>query len=236
MNNKPFKRAERLEIIYNNKQWNLLNEFRLKSIGIMEKLNSFHIKSIVHGSIARGDISKTSDIDIFLPVPPSSFFLENILERNNLKIYSRRIVQATPSYALKGYIELDPYCSLSFPLVKLRDVEKNFYTFGGKISISDIKKGKRVLGINKRLMLIEPTIKGHVESTVIGREKEISHLMRLSINTIKNRVNALLRRDKIGRTGVFIERELNDNETFEQILKKLSDNNPAVRRRINFFQ
>ena len=127
MNNKPFKRAERLEKIYDNKHWELLREIRLKSIDIMEKLNSFHIKSVVHGSIARGDVSKTSDIDIYLSVPPSSFLLENILERNNLKIYSRKIIQATPSYALKGYIELDPYCSLSFPLVKLRDIEKNIF-------------------------------------------------------------------------------------------------------------
>jgi predicted nucleotidyltransferase len=47
-----------------------------------------------------------------------------------------------------------------------------------------------------------------------------------------DRVHALLRRDEVGRTGVFIERELAEDETFEQALKKLADENPAVRRRL----
>jgi predicted nucleotidyltransferase len=40
----------------------------------------------------------------------------------------------------------------------------------------------------------------------------------------------------VGRTGVFIEKELAPDETFEQAMKKLADQNPAVRRRIKFYQ
>jgi len=48
---------------------------------------------------------------------------------------------------------------------------------------------------------------------------------------VLDRVHALLRRDEIGRTGVFIQKELAPDETFEQAMKKLADQNPAVRRR-----
>ena len=223
MNKKPLKRAEQLEIVYNHKHWIILKELRLKTIKIMEKLSSHYLKAIVHGSVTRGDVSKTSDIDIFFPDPPSSFLIEMILEQNNLSSYRRTIIQATPIYALKGYIELDENCSLSFPLVKLRQIEKDFYKFGGQMTLSEIKKDTRVSGIDNRLMLIEPTTEGHIESSIIGREKEVSHLLRVSINTIFDHVRTLLRRDKLASTGVFIERELASDETFEQAIKKLAD-------------
>jgi predicted nucleotidyltransferase len=233
---KPVKRAERLEIVYDKKRWKLLKQLRKKSIQIMETLDKCHLRSIVHGSIARGDVSETSDIDVFLPDPPSSFVIETALERSGFRVYQRTIVQATPLYALKGYIVLDSQTSLSFPLVKLRPVEKDFYRFGGEASLSILRDYKRVPGVDKRLMLIEPTEEGHVESTVVGREEDAANLLGVSLNTVLDRVRALLRRDEVGRTGVFIERELVSDETFEQAMKKLADQNPAVRRRIKFYQ
>ena len=230
------KRAERIEIVYDKRQWKLLKQLREKTIQIMETLDNCHLRSIVHGSIARGDVSEKSDIDVFLPEPPSSFIIETALERSGFPVYQRTIVQATPIYALKGYIGLDQQSSLSFPLVKLRPVEKDFYRFGGEASLSILREEKRVVGVDKRLMLIEPTEKGHVESAVVGREEEVATLLGVSINTVLDRVHALLRRDEVGRTGVFIERELASNETFEQAMKKLADQNPAVRRRIKFYQ
>jgi predicted nucleotidyltransferase len=41
-----------------------------------------------------------------------------------------------------------------------------------------------------------------------------------------------MKRDSVGRTGVFVKRELLQDETFELALKKLADLNPAVRRRM----
>ncbi len=230
------RRAERLEIIYDKIHWKLLKELREKTIQTMETLDTCHLRSIVHGSIARGDVSETSDIDVFLPSPPSSFVIETLLERSGFRVYQRKIVQATPLYALKGYIGLDSQTSLSFPLVKLRPVEKDFYRFGGEASLSTLKEDKRVLGVDKRLMLIEPTAEGHIESAVVGQEKMVANLLGVSLNTLLDRVHALLLRDEVGRTGVFIERELAPEETFEQAMKKLADRNPAVRRRIKFYQ
>jgi predicted nucleotidyltransferase len=235
MTKKPVRHAERVEVAYDKKRWKLLKQLRSKTVQVMEILDSCHLRSIVHGSIARGDVSETSDIDVFLADPPSSFVIETALERSGFQVYQRKIIQATPLYALKGYIELDSQTSLSFPLVKLRPVEKDFYRFGGEASLSTLKEEERVPGVDKRLMLIEPTKEGHVESAVVGQEEDVANRLGVSLNTVLDRVRALLRRDEVGRTGVYIEKELAPDETFEQAMKKLADQNPAVRRRIKFY-
>jgi len=235
MSKKPLKRAERLEVVYSEEHWKLLEEFRNKAVEIMEPIERANLFCIVHGSIARGDVSENSDIDVFLPNPPSSFIIESTLERAGLTVNRRVLVQATPSYAAKGYVELDRQSVVSFPLMKLRPVERDFYRFGGEATLQTLKNCQRVLGVDKRLMLIEPTRKGHMESTIVGREETAAKLLNVSIATVLDRVHALLRRDKVGRTGVFIERELGQDETFELVLKQLADENPAVRRRLKLF-
>jgi len=235
MAKKPVKRAERIEVVYNTKRWKLLNELRAKTLEIMETLEHGNIHVIVHGSIARGDVSVNSDIDVFIAEPPSSFIIETTLERAGLTINRRFLVQATPSYAVKGYIELEPRRMVSFPLMKLRPTEREFYRFGGEATLQMLQNNVRVAGVDKRLMLIEPTSKGHVESTIVGREESVAHILHVSVDTVLDRVHALLRRDKVGRTGVFIERELSSDETFEMVLKQLADQNPAVRRRFKLF-
>jgi hypothetical protein len=232
MARKPVKRPEHGEVTYDERHWKLLNELRSKAIEIMECLQKHNITSIVHGSIARGDVSAKSDIDVFVPNPPSSFLIENALEHDGFPINRRLVVQATPSYAMKGYIEIDEQCCVSFPLMKLRSVERDFYKFGGEANLSVLESNLRVKGVDKRLMLIEPTPRGHLESTIVGREQAVANLLGVSIETVLDRVHALLRRNKVGRTGVFIERELSASETFEMVLKQLADQNPAVRRRL----
>ena len=232
MAKKPVTRAERVEVVYDKKHWKLLRELRSKAVQIMEVLDRCHLPSIVHGSIARGDVSEKSDIDVFLRESPSSFAVETALERARIHVNRRIVVQATPFYAVKGYIELDEQRCVSFSLVKLRHVERDFYRFSGEVSLSTLKKDIRVSGVDKRLMLIEPTLVGHVESSVVGREETVARLLGASLNTVLDRVHALLRRDEVGRTGVFVERELSPDETFEMVLKKLADKNPAVRRRL----
>ncbi len=86
--------------------------------------------------------------------------------------------------------------------------------------------------MDKRLMLIEPSVRGHLESSIVGREEQTAKVLRVSVETVLDRVRALLKRDEVGRTGVFIKKELSADETFELALKKIADVNPAVRRRI----
>ncbi len=116
--------------------------------------------------------------------------------------------------------------------MKLRKVEREFYRFGGEADLRTLEEGLRVPGVDKRLMLVEPTAEGHRESTVVGREELVASLLGISVETVLDRVHALLRRDTVGRTGVFIKQELSASETFEMALRRLADGNPAVRRRL----
>ena len=232
MAKKPVKRPDKAEVTYSERHWKLLQRLREEAVEIMEALEKAGLNCVTHGSIARGDVSANSDIDVFVPNPSGSFLLESAVERAGLTVNQRILVQATPSYAAKGYIELDPQHVVSFPLMKMRPVERDFYRFGGEASLQALKDKKRVVGVDKRLMLIEPTEQGHIESSIVGRENAVAKLLSVSVETVLDRVHALLRRDEVGRTGVFIKRELAPDETFEMILQRLVDENPAVRRRL----
>ncbi len=229
---KPTKHADYKEVTYTSARWQLLNELKSKAVEVMAALETFHLVSIVHGSIARGDVKKSSDIDVFIPEVQNSFLVETALEKAAVSINSRLIVQATPNYAMKAHIEVNEQITVSFPLMQMRRVEREFYRFGGEINLTQLKAGVRVSGVDKRLMLIEPTDKGHVESSIIGREEFAAKILGISAETVLDRVHTLLKRDTVGRTGVFVKKELAPDETFELALKKLSDVNPAVRRRM----
>ena len=229
---KPEKRADYKKVIYNSARWTLLQQYREKATQIMAALESFHLQALAHGSLARGDVNEKSDIDIFIPEPQSSFLVETALEKARIPTNARLVVQATPTYAMKAHIEIDAKTSVSFPLMRMRKVEREFYKFGGEINLNHLRAGTRVAGVDKRLMLIEPAEKGHTESSVIGCEERVAKILGISAETVLDRVHALLKRDEVGRTGVFIKKELASDETFEMALKKLADENPAVRRRL----
>jgi hypothetical protein len=232
MAKKPTRRPELRTVTYTSDLWLLLEQFRKKALRIMESIEKTHVETLVHGSIARGDVSEKSDIDIFIPTQVSSFAVETTLEKAGIPVNRRLVVQATPSYAMKATIEVDENTSITFPLMRLRKVEREFYRFGGEANSDTVRKGLRTPGVDKRLMLIEPTEKGHVESTVVGREEHVAKTLGIAVETVQDRVHALLRRDEVGRTGVFIKQELAPNETFEMALRKLVKENPAVRRRL----
>jgi len=229
---KPTRRHDFREVAYNRVRWALLDELREKAIQIMAALEGFRLRTLVYGSIARGDVNKDSDIDVFIAEPQSSFLVETALERAELPINARLLTQATPNYAMKAYIEVDAGASVSFPLMHMRRVEREFYRFGGEANLQKLKAGTRITGVDKRLMLIEPTKKGHVESSIIGREEAVAKRLGVSAETVLDRVHALLKRDEVGRTGVFVKREVSRDETFEMVLKRLADENPAIRRRM----
>jgi len=226
------RRPEVREVIYDEDRWELLRSLRARAVRIMEALEVRGIRSIAHGSLARGDVRPTSDVDIFIPDPPASAIVELALELSGLRPVRRLLVQATPAYVPKAYIELDEQTSISFPLAKMRPIEREFYAFGGEIGLEGLRAGERVPGVDKRLMLIEPTERGHVESSILGREGEVARLLGISLEAVMDRVRALLRRDEVGRTGVFLKRELGPDESFEAVLADIAAKNPAVRRRL----
>jgi predicted nucleotidyltransferase len=229
---KPNKRAEYKEVNYRSAHWALLETLRGKAMRIMTALEAFRLRTLVHGSIARGDVDTNSDVDVFILGLPSSFLVETALERAHVAVNARFLVQATPNCAMKAHIDVDAGTSVSFPLMRMRRVEREFYRFGGEVNLHQLKTGIRVVGVDKRLMLIEPTGKGHVESSVVGCEEGVAKRLGVSAETVLDRVHALLKRDEVGRTGVFVKKELAPDETFEMALKRLADVNPAVRRRM----
>jgi predicted nucleotidyltransferase len=229
---KPSRREEFKDVTYSSAHWDQLKELRKKAVCLMDALSVFHLQCITHGSIARGDVHLGSDVDVFIPEVQNSFLIETALEKARISINSRFIVQATPSYAMKAHIEIDETTTVSYPLMGMRRVEREFYRFGGEVNLTQIKTNIRVAGVDKRLMLIEPTEKGHSETSVIGREESTAKILGIAAETVLDRVHALVKRDNVGRTGVFVKKELMQEETFELALKRISELNPAVRRRM----
>ena len=54
----------------------------------------------------------------------------------------------------------------------------------------------------------------------------------VSLKIVEERVKILMRRDEVGRTGVYLKRQLAPDENFEAVLKHISDRDPVVRRRV----
>jgi predicted nucleotidyltransferase len=232
MRNRSSSSKEVIEIDYNDDYWERLKKLRTKALNLMKKLRSHNIHTVVYGSIARGDVKTGSDIDVFVTTPISSIHVEWALEEFKIKPLRRIVIQATPFYAPKGYFEIEESVSISLPLVKLRKVEREFYKFAGEISIDDLDLQKRVAGVDKRLMLIEPRAYGHIESNIIGYEAYVSKILGISMETVLERVRVLTKRRKTGRTGRFIEIEISKDENFESIIKKIADKNFSLRKRV----
>ncbi|MEM3491197.1 MAG: DNA polymerase subunit beta, partial [Fervidicoccaceae archaeon] len=171
-------------------------------------------------------------VDIAVLNMTPSYIIEIALDRFGLKQFERKIVQATPMSTPKGYITLDPegLIVVSFPLARLQSREVEFYKFGGSISLEELQEGKRVLGVNKRLELIKPIEHGYLVSSILGREGEVASLLGISLETVLERMRVLSRRDKIGRTGVYLSELVSTGESFEQKLKEIAERDPAVRR------
>ncbi|MET1160226.1 MAG: nucleotidyltransferase domain-containing protein [Thermoprotei archaeon] len=228
------RRPEYREVIYTDEHWNLLKRMRMEAIRILKILSKAGIRGYAHGSIARGDVKETSDIDIIIPYVVPSYIIEYTLESNGYRIYDRYVIIATPTSTPKAYIVLDEEEKrvVSFPLAKLKQREYEFYKFGGLVGLEELLKDTRVPGVDKRLVLIEPTPKGHRESPVIGYENIVASKLGISIETVLERVRVLTRRDEIGRTGVFIKYELAPQETFEEALQSILKENPLLRRNL----
>ncbi len=219
-------------ITYNERNWKILNEKRLKAKNIFEALNKFNV--FIHGSIARGDVNENSDIDFIIPNMIKEFELINPLDSIGFSLFEeRKLVQATPLSAIKATIVLKDEISITFPLIPFYPREFHFYKFGGQLDLKAFREDKRVPGINKKLVFISPTDNGHDEFAVNQQNASIfAKELNISIDTILERIRVLNRRDKVGRTGIYYHKILNPDESFGQVLKQLQDNNAASKRRI----
>ncbi|KKM94322.1 hypothetical protein LCGC14_1199490 [marine sediment metagenome] len=219
-------------IIYSENEWLLLKKKREIAFKLLQIFDKEGFKPFIYGSTARGDVHETSDIDIIFLQEVPSYQVEFILDKNGYNNYFREIIMATPSDSIKLYIHLSELESITLPLSKLDKKIIEFYDFGGKINFSQLKSEVRVPGIDKRLVLIKPSSQGHEEFSIIGNEATAAKETGISIKMINDRKKVLIRREKHGRTGVFLKKQIQMSESTEEVLKKLANRKSIVRKKL----
>jgi predicted nucleotidyltransferase len=217
---------------YSEIQWALFHSKRHQAKSITNPLHSAGFKFLIYGSVARGDVTPTSDLDIILLNRASSFQIEFALEQARIQILGKQIIQATPGDAIKGHIYLPNDTALTFFLSEANEVSHEFYQFGGAIDYTMLENDARTPGVTKSLTLIIPNEEGHREINLIGNETIARQTLGVHPKIIKVRKRVLTRRDKTGRTGVFLKKDLELDQNFEEELKKIADSNPVVRRKL----
>jgi predicted nucleotidyltransferase len=223
-----------VKVTYSAAQWRRLKLLRRRAIATLTVLASAQLHAQVHGSVARGDVTPSSDIDIIIPYSVSSFTVEQTFTKHGVEICSRKLVQATPNHTLKAHVYLDArerHC-VTFPLTPLRSLELDFYQFGGVLTLPELQAAKRVPGCTKKLLLIQPIAHGHLEFPIRERMIETAKILRVNLELVRERVRVLTRRRDIGRTGVVLSVNLEDGEVFEDVLRELAASNPIVRRHL----
>ena len=210
---------------YTSAHWKLLKGKRKKAIEIMEKLRV--LAPITHGSICRGDIHKNSDIDIVILHPVSFYRIISLLDTTPLEVL---LVQATPKHTPKVRILLDKDITITYPLIDFTNREMEFYRFGGMLTLEKIKNDERVPGVNKKLVIIQPTDEGHVEWSILDDPVKAAKIVGVSQEIVDERIKVLGRRDEIGRTGVFLKVAVPPDKTPEQLFSKLVSSKPTLRR------
>jgi len=219
-------------VLYSENHFKILYEKRERSKILLEMFAKEGLKPFIYGSIARGDVHNDSDIDIIIVQSIAPYQIEIMLDKNGFNNYFREIIMATPADTLKLYIYLNELESITIPLSKFEKRSKEFYDFGGKINLEQLDNNIRVPGIDKRLVLIQPITDGHEESSIIGNEHLAAKKLNVSIDLINERKKVLLKREKFGKTGVFLKRPIEMKESTEDVLKKLANKKSIVRKKL----
>ncbi len=220
------------QVVYSERHWKVLKELRTKALAVMEHLERHGFSSVVYGSVARGDVKPSSDLDILVPQVVPISLLEYSLSLLQ-PIHKRVLVQATPYYAVKAYLYLNEKDTVSAPMVPLNREEAGFYILAGSLTLDELKKDVRKPGINKALNLIIPTPDGHLEKPVQENFDEVVKVLNISPDMLTGRMKVLLKRREKGRTGVFQNIELSEEMSFEEAFKKLLAKSVALRKRLN---
>jgi predicted nucleotidyltransferase len=229
---KTAEMGERREVIYDDARWETLRRLRSRAREVLKALDAAGLDAMVFGSVARGDVKPTSDVDIFIPRVASS--MQVLLALDEFHVLGTTITQATPRALVKANVELEDNTTVTFPLIPPREVELEFYRFGGAIGLKGVKEGLRVPGVDKRLMLIEPTPEGHIETPLSDLSPGVvARKLNVGQRIVEERMRVLERRADVGRTGVYLIRPVAPDESVEQVLAGLIAEDPALRRRLD---
>jgi hypothetical protein len=222
------------DIFYEDERWAVFADLRTKAMSVTGLLTQQGFETFTFGSVARGDVKPSSDIDIILTTRLPTFRVEVILNEAHLNILHKKIVQATPNDIIKAQFELEDEISLTVLLTDFTHLAFEFYRYGGAVTHAQMLENVRVPGIDKRLVLIQPTPTGHHESSVIDHPSQAANIVGVSSQIVEQRIRVLTRRDKVGRTGIFLNEEIGLDESFEEKLQELASENQLIRRRLKF--
>jgi len=232
MSKEKILREHEISVVYSDIDWQILNSKRNRATNLLEMFAKEGLNPYIYGSIARGNVHQDSDIDIVFTDQIPSYQIEFLLGKNGFKNYFREIIIATPLDSIKLYIYLSELECITVPLSKLDSKGMEFYDFGGKVNLKQLKSNIRVSGIDKRLVLIKPTSKGHDEFSIINNERIAAKVLGINIETVNERIKVLLKREKHGRTGVFLKKSIEMDKSTEDVLKKLANKKSIVRKKL----
>ena len=224
--------GERREVVYDSERREIFRRLRSRAREVLEALDAAGLDAVVFGSVARGDVKPTSDVDIFIPQVASS--MQVLLALDHFHVLGTTITQATPRALVKATVELEDNTAVAFPLIPPREVELEFYRFGGAVGLNGVREEWRVPGVDKRLMLIEPVPEGHVETPLSDLSPGVvAKKVNVSQRIVEERMRVLERRADVGRTGVYLVRPVAPDESVERVLADLIAEDPALRRRLD---
>ncbi|MCS7143343.1 MAG: nucleotidyltransferase domain-containing protein [Aigarchaeota archaeon] len=215
---------------YTESHWRTLHSKRERALEVMETFAKYGFEPVLYGSVARGDVTERSDVDVFLQAINNPSVAETIVERELGGFVARSVVQPTPLHTLKGYIYIDELTSVSFTFSEMRRSEIEFYDVAGRVSLSDLRRGVRVAGMNKDLKVILPVEDGHVEFPADQDHDVAASLIGVDPSVIRERVTVIRRRRELGRTGLFREIYIDVSEDFGTALMQLMSGGPRRRR------
>ena len=187
---------------------------------------------MVIGSVARGDVTESSDVDVHLKTYVPSYLVAACLLERGIEITRYEITQATPDTAVRINVVIDERTSISIPASRLSKSEEEFPRFAGFLTLRDLLADKRVPGVNKQLLLIVPTEYGHIERSIIGYENEVAQFLGVSLETVRERVQMRTRRAVQARAGFFVHRVVPPDSQPEQVLLDLASRIPQLRRKL----
>ncbi|MEM4971715.1 MAG: nucleotidyltransferase domain-containing protein [Sulfolobales archaeon] len=231
MRRKVDVRGDIVEVVYDKRRFEILEEKRGIAREILQELKKCGIEGYAYGSIARGDVSVDSDVDIAIMGEVSINILVSCLEKR-WRIYRGEIIVATPMKTPAMYLYLDPQDMITITkyLGEPSKTEREFFAFGGIVGLEEILAGLRVPGVDKRLKLIIPTERGHIERPVIGYEAEVAKILGVSLDTVIERVRVLTRRDEHGRTGVYFKEGFSGDTPVEEVIRRICKRSGPIRR------
>uniref|UniRef100_A0A7C1T1U1 DNA polymerase subunit beta n=1 Tax=Thermofilum pendens TaxID=2269 RepID=A0A7C1T1U1_THEPE len=228
----PVSSRDWTPVHYTAERWALLRSLRERAASVLEALLCTKVKAVVIGSVARGDVTPTSDIDVHLDSYAPTHQVVSCLQEHGYGVAWYEVIQAAPNSAVRIVVYIDESLTVSIPASKLSKTEEEFPLFAGCLNLDELRAGKRVPGVNKRLLLIVPTVFGHVESSILGREVEVAKMLGISVETVKERVAVRLKRVKEGRSGFYLHKLVPPNDSPERVLFALARANSLLARKL----